>query len=110
MSKNFESVVKSVEVMMVKKEEVNGKEVKVIKMMELKEDVKDYLEVGSSDKVKEIVKDKIRNSKVFGSFDVDELWYKWDGFLKEWRKRRMKLMKERKEEERLKEESLELNE
>lgn len=93
------NVMMNVEVMMVKKEEVDGKMVKVIKMMDMNENVMDYIEVGSSDKVKEMIKDKIRISRVFGGFDVDELWYKWDGFLKEWRKRRLKLIKKRKEEE-----------
>lgn len=48
--------VKSVEVMMGKKEVVNGKEVKRI--------------------------------KVFGDYDVNDLWYKWDEFINCWKKRR----------------------
>ena len=79
---------KNVEVMMVKKEEVNGKMVKVIKMVELNENVDDYVKYGSVEKVKVEVKNKIRVSGMFGDYDVDELWYKWDGFLKLWRMRR----------------------
>ena len=91
--------VKNVEVMMVKSEEVNGKMVRVIKMLELNEDVMDYVECGSSDKVKEAIKAKIRQSKVFGNFDVEKLWYKWDEFIKDWRKEHLKFVKEQKEKE-----------
>lgn len=81
-------MMKNVEVMMVKKEEVNGKMVKVIKMVEMNENVDDYVKYGSADKVKAEVKNKIKTSGMFGDYDVDELWYKWDGFLKSWRMKR----------------------
>lgn len=81
-------MMKNVEVMMVKKEEVNGKMVKVIKMVEMNENVDDYVKYGSSDKVKLEVKNKIKSSGMFGDYDVDDLWYKWDDFLKSWRMRR----------------------
>lgn len=81
-------MMKNVEVMMVKKEEVNGKMVKVIKMVEMNENVDDYVKFSSADKVKVEVKNKIRTSGMFGNYNVDELWYKWDDFLKLWRMRR----------------------
>lgn len=79
--------VKCVEVMMVKKEVVNGKEVKRIKMVEMDENVDDYVKFCSSDKVKDEVKNKIRLSRVFDECDVNDLWYKWDEFLNCWKKR-----------------------
>lgn len=94
----MKEMMKKIEVMMVKKEEIGGKEVKVIKMVEMNEDAMKYVELGSSDKVKEVIKGKIKESKVFGLYDVDDLWYKWDEFMRTWRKERMKLMRERKKE------------
>lgn len=85
--------VKNVEVMMVRKEVVNGKEVKRIKMVEMNENVDEYVRYGSSDKVKEIIKNKIRVNKLFDDYNVDDLWYKWDEFLSCWRKRRKEIIK-----------------
>lgn len=81
-------MMKNVEVMMVKKEEVNGKMTKVIKMATLNEDVDNYVKFGSADKVKIEVKKKLRVSGLFGEYNVDDLWYKWDDFLKCWRMKR----------------------
>lgn len=81
-------MMKNVEVMMVKKEEVNGKMTKVIKMATLNEDVDNYVKFGSADKVKIEVKKKLRGSGLFGEYNVDDLWYKWDDFLKCWRMKR----------------------
>ena len=94
---------KNVEVMMVKCEELEGKVVKSIKMVEMKEDVMDYVELGSSEKVKEEIKKKLREEKVFGGYDVEDLWYKWDDFMKEWRRERSKLVKKMKEENKVEE-------
>jgi len=57
-------------------------------MLDLNEDVMEYLKYGSSEKVKSVIKEKIHREKVFGSYDVEKLWYKWEAFLDEWKKRR----------------------
>lgn len=88
-------VVKGVGVMMVRKEEVDGKVIKRMKMVELNENVKDYVELGSCGKVKDVLKDKVLKSGVFGNCDEKDLWWKMEEFLEEWKKMRSLIVKKK---------------
>lgn len=80
---------------MVRKEEVDGKVIKRMKMVELNESVKDYVELGSSGKVKEKIVEKVLKSGVFGNCDEKDLWWRMDEFLEEWKKMRSVVVKKR---------------
>jgi len=88
-------VVKGVGVLMVRKEEVDGKVVKRMKMVELNESVKEYVELGSSGKVKENILNKVLESGVFGRCDEKDLWWRMDEFMDEWKKMRCIVVKKK---------------
>lgn len=91
----IKDVEKKVGVLMVRKEMINGKEVKRMKMMEWNENVKDYVELGSSGSVIEELKNEVLKKGVFGKSEEKDLWWRMDEFVEEWKKMRSKVMKEK---------------
>lgn len=59
-------------------------------------DANDYVKVASGDKVKEMIKDYVKELKLFGIGDIEKLNFQWNDFLEQWRKERRRYLDDQK--------------
>lgn len=64
------------------------------RMMSFELEVSDYVQVGSAEKVRDMIRKYVRETKIMNGYSPDRLTYLWDDFFAAWKEERAAAQKE----------------